>query len=145
MIFLQKEEVNMNKRINKKLYFRLAVLFVSIALSFPGIVLAAQSTVEGVISGANCIVNKGICPMKPGDPHLALENDFVLAAPGGKYYFMPNITRETKTSYINKSARVTGVVDGSSMVVSIIEVKEGGSYKEVWNWETIVAELGKGN
>ena len=135
----------MNKRIIKKLYFRLAVLFVSIALSFPGIALAEHSTVEGVISGANCIVNNGICPMKPGDPHLALENDFVLAAPGGKYYFMPNITRTVKTSYINKQARVTGVVDGSSIVVSIIEVKDGDSYKEVWNWEKIVKKVTRGN
>ena len=134
----------MNKTISKKMYFRFAVLFISIALSFPGIAMAAHSTVEGVISGANCIVNKGICPMKPGDPHLALENDFVLAAPGAKYYFMPNITRTVKTSYINKQARVTGVVDGSSIVVSIIEVKDGDSYREVWNWEKIVAEIGRG-
>ena len=134
----------MNKKINNKLYQRLAILFVSISLAFPGVALAAHSTVEGVISGANCIVNKGICPMKPGDPHLALENDFVLAAPGGKYYFMPNITRTVKTSYINKQARVTGVVDGSSIVVSLIEVKDGDSYEEVWNWEKIVAEIGRG-
>jgi hypothetical protein len=140
----KREEAIMNKRTNKKLYLRLAVLFISIALSFPAVAIAAQTTVQGVISGANCIVNKGTCPMKPGDPHLALENDFVLAAPSGKYYFMPNITRSIKTRYINKPTRVTGVVDGSSMVVSIIEVKEGGSFKEVWNWKKIVAELGKG-
>jgi len=83
--------------------------------------------------------------MKPGDPHLALENDFVLSTPEGKYYFMPNITRTVKTSYIHKPVRVTGVVDGSSMVVSIIEVKDGDNYKEVWNWKKIVAELGRGN
>ena len=135
----------MNKKFNKKLYLGLAVLLVSIAFGIPGIAAASHSTVEGVISGANCIVNKGVCPMKPGDPHLALENDFVLSAPGGKYYFMPNLTRATKTSFVSKPVRVTGIVDGSSMLVSIIEVKEGGSYKEVWNWKKIAAEIGRGN
>ena len=135
----------MNKKINNKLFLGLAVWLVSIVVGFPGIAVASHSTIEGVISGANCIVNKGICPMKAGDPHLALENDFVLSATGGKYYFMPNITRAVKTSYINKPVRVTGIVDGASMLVSIIEVKEGGSYKEVWNWEKITAKLGRGN
>ncbi|MBW2218023.1 MAG: hypothetical protein JRF40_00815 [Deltaproteobacteria bacterium] len=134
----------MNKRMNNKMYFTVVALFVSIALSFPGTALAAHSTIEGVIAGANCIATKGTCPMKAGDPHLALEHDFVLSASGGKYYFMPNISRSLKTTYVNKPVRITGVVNGSSLLVSVIEVKEGGAYQEVWNWKKITAELSKG-
>jgi len=135
----------MNKLINKKLYFRLAILFVSIALSFPVAASAAQNeTVEGVLSGANCIVTKGTCPMNSDDPHIALERDFVLSVPGGNYYFLPNISRSLKTRYINKSVRITGNLKGQSLVAAVIEVKENGTFREVWNWKKLTNELNRG-
>jgi len=135
----------MNRSINKKIYYRLAVLLTAIALILPGSALAARSTVEGTIAGANCIAAKGVCPMKAGDAHLALERDFVLSVADGKYFFLPNISRSMKTSYINKPVRITGDLNGQSLLVATIEVKEDGSYREVWNWKKITAELGRGN
>ena len=135
----------MNKKINKKLYFRVAILFVSIALSFAGVASASQSTVEGVIGGANCIVTKGTCPMNSDDPHIALEREFVLSVPGGNYYFLPNISRSLKTSYLNKPVRITGDLRSNTLVVAAIEVKEDGAYREVWNWKKLTTELNRGN
>mgnify|MGYP003573209668 CR=1 FL=1 len=135
----------MNRKINKKMYYRLAVLFISIALLLPGSALAARTTVEGKIAGANCVAAKGMCPMKANDAHLALERDFVLSAADGKYFFLPNISRSQKASYVSKPVRITGELNGQSLLVATIELKENGKYREVWNWEKITAELGRGN
>jgi len=135
----------MNRTINNKMYVRLAVLFISIALILPGSALAARSTVEGIIAGANCVAIKGTCPMKAGDAHLALERDFVLSSADGKYFFLPNISRSMKTSYVNKPVRITGELNGQSLLAATIEIKDNGSYREVWNWKKITAELGRGN
>ena len=135
----------MNRTLNKKTFYRLAVLLTAIALILPGSALAARTTVEGKIAGANCIAAKGMCPMKAGDAHLALERDFVLSAADGKYFFLPNISRSLKTSYVNKPVRITGDLNGQSILVATIEVKKDGKYREVWNWEKITAELGRGN
>ena len=133
----------MNKRISKKVYVRLAIVFVAIALSIPGTVFAGMTTIEGKIGGANCVIAKGMCPVN-NDPHLALENAFVLSAAGGKYYFLPNLSRSQKIGLVAKDVRITGDLQGISLVASVVEEKKGGSYKEVWNWKKIAASVSKG-
>ncbi len=127
------------------LYYKIALLFILIVLIFSGTVLAEMTTIEGKINGANCVIHKKMCPVSPKDPHLAMEVDFVLSAPDGKYYFLPNLSRSEKNTLVNKDVRVTGDLQGISMVVSIIEAKTGGNYQEVWNWEKISKSLSRGN
>ena len=124
-------------------HFKAVVFLIALALIVPGTVLAKMTKIEGKIGGANCVIKKGMCPMKDNDAHLALENDFVLST-GDKYYFMPNISRSQKIGLVGKDVRVTGDLEGYSLVASVIEVKEGASYEEVWNWDKITATLGKG-
>jgi hypothetical protein len=126
-----------------KLHYKIALLLISYALIFSGAVFAGTATVEGVIAGANCVVAKGTCPVK-NDPHIALEQDFLLSVSDGKYYFLPNIPRSLKTRYLNKPVRITGDLNGLSLVVATIEVKRNGEFQEVWNWKEITNELNMG-
>jgi len=127
------------------LYYKIALLVISMVLIFSGTVLAEMTTIEGKINGANCVIDKKMCPVTPKDPRLVMEVDFVLSASGGKYYFLPNLSRSEKTTLVNKDVRVTGDLQGISMVVSVIEEKTGGNYQEVWNWEKISKSLSRGN
>jgi hypothetical protein len=126
------------------LYHKIALLLISYALIFSGSVFAGTTTIEGRVGGANCIIKKGMCPMKD-DPHLALENDFVLSTADGKYYFLPNLSRSQKIGLVAKDVRVTGDLQGITLVASVIEEKRGSSYQEVWNWEKITRSLSRGN
>lgn len=126
------------------LYYKIALLFIPIVLIFSGTVLAEMTTIEGKINGANCIIDKKMCPESPKDPHLAMEVDFVLSDSSGKYYFLPNLSRSEKKTLVNKDVRVTGHLEGISMVVSIIEAKTDGNYQEIWNWQKITKSLSKG-
>ena len=87
---------------------------------------------------------KTTCPIDNRDPHIALENDFVLSIADGNYYFLPNIPRSIKTRYLNKPVRITGDLRGRSLVVTIIEAKRSGEFQEVWNREEIRNELNMG-
>ncbi len=126
-------------------YYKTILLIISIALIFFGTAFAEITTIEGKIGGANCILDKKICPMTPEDPHVALEVDFILTEPGGKYYFLPNLSRSHKISLLNKTVRITGDLHGISMVASVIKEKTGDTYLEIWNWEEIAKKLTRGN
>ena len=124
---------------------KILVLVILGAVLIPGLSFAATlTTLEGKIGGANCIIAEKVCPMNSSDPHIALENDFVLVTPDGKYYFMPNISRSLKTSILNKPVRVAGKLTGATFLVSVIELKKKGAYEEVWNWKKIVDDLNRG-
>ncbi|MBA4366430.1 MAG: hypothetical protein C0403_02195 [Desulfobacterium sp.] len=121
------------------------ILIVISVFMFSGITFAAtQASFEGKIKGANCIVNKGVCPEERSDPRLALEREFVLVVPSGDYYFMPNISRSIKADFFNKPVRITGDLRGQIIHVSIIEEKINDTYLEVWNWKKIQQKLNRG-
>ena len=124
--------------------YKIALLLISYALIFSGAVFANTTTIEGRIDGANCVIAKDVCPVS-NDPHLALENDFVLSTADGKYYFLPNLSSSQKIGLVAKDVRITGDLRDISMVASVIEEKKGNSYQEVWNWEKIARSVSRGN
>lgn len=105
---------------------------------------AGMTTFEGTIQGANCVVNKTTCPLNASDPHVALENDFVLVTDSGNYFFLPNLSRNIKTTYLNQSVRITGDKTAHTIIASNVDVKNSGKYESVWNWEKIVKDINAG-
>ncbi|MEJ2658462.1 MAG: hypothetical protein P8012_14930 [Desulfobacterales bacterium] len=114
-----------------------AVFLVSAALILPGAAVAKthKATIEGTIEGALCVLSGKKCPPDDLDTHLLIENNFVLLAPDGKYYYLPNISRKVKLRYVGKDIRITGQVKGESIIVDKLEAKEGDNYKVVWSKE----------
>jgi hypothetical protein len=124
---------------------KFALVFISFVLICSGTAFAEMTTIEGKVGGANCILDKKICPMSPGDPYVALEVDFILSTASGKYYFLPNLSRSHKIELLNKNIRVTGDLQGISLVASVIEEKKNDNFEEIWNWHKIAKSLSKGN
>ena len=123
------------KKINT---YKLAVGFIlSIALIVPGATFAKThtQTLEGTIEGALCVLSGKKCPPDDLDAHLLIENNFVLLASDGKYYYLPNLSRKVKLRYVAKDVRITGKVKGESIIVDTLETKEEGKYKLVWSKE----------
>ncbi len=122
------------------------VILLIVAVSFvaSGVAVAkSMPTFEGTFQGANCVVHNATCPKNNQDPHVALENDFVLLAASGDYYFLPNISRSLKVKYVGKNVKLSGKAKGHSIVVADIAVKNGNRYNSVWNWAKIVEEMSK--
>ncbi len=123
------------KKINT---YKLVVGFIlSIALIVPGAAFAKThtQTLEGTIEGALCVLSGKKCPPDDLDAHLLIENNFVLLASDGKYYYLPNLSRKVKLRYVAKDVRITGKVKGESIIVDTLETKEEGKYKLVWSKE----------
>jgi hypothetical protein len=101
----------------------------------PGTVIAKThiTTLKGTIEGALCVLNGKKCPPDDLDAHLLIENNFVLLASDGKYYYLPNLSRKVKLRYVTKDVRITGKVKDESIIVDTLEAKEGGKYKLVWS------------
>lgn len=121
------------KKINA---YKIVVGFiVSVALIVPGTVIAKThaTTLKGTIEGALCVLNGKKCPPDDLDAHLLIENNFVLLASDGKYYYLPNLSRKVKLRYVAKDVRITGKVKGESIIVDTLEAKEGDKYKLVWS------------
>jgi hypothetical protein len=124
------------------LHYRIALVLISYALIFSGAVFAGTTSIEGKVEGANCVIEKNVCPVN-NDPHLALENDFVLSTADGKYYFLPNLSRSQKIALASKNVRITGDLQGITLLASIIEERKGDSYQEVWNWKKITRSVSR--
>ena len=121
------------KKINA---YKIVVGFiVSVALIVPGTVIAKThaTTLKGTIEGALCVLNGKKCPPDDLDAHLLIENNFVLLASDGKYYYLPNLSRKVKLRYVAKDVRITGKIKGESIIVDSFEAKEGGKYKLIWS------------
>jgi hypothetical protein len=123
------------KKIN--IYKTLIVLVVSVVLVMPVVAIAKShaTTFKGNIQGALCVLNGKKCPPDDLDAHLLIENNFVLLASDGKYYYLPNLSRSVKLRYATKDVQVTGKSKGESIIVDKLEVKEDGKYKVVWSKE----------
>jgi hypothetical protein len=121
---------------NKLNIYKIASIFiVSIALIVPEAVIAKShlTTLRGTIEGAICVLNGKKCPPDDLDAHLLIENNFVLLASDGKYYYLPNLGRKVKLRYVGKEIRITGQVKGESIIVDTLETNEGGKYKLIWS------------
>ncbi len=118
-----------------------SLIFTALLFLGAGTGFGSMNSVEGTIQGANCVVLKSTCPIDTNDPHIALESDFVLLTDDGKYYFLPNITRSLKTSFLHKKVRASGDIKGLSIMVADLSVQKGSGYESVWNWAEIVKRL----
>lgn len=92
-----------------------------------------QIALEGTLRGANCTHFKLDCP--DDEAHIAMEQDFVLVAEGGKHYFLPNLNRAIKARHANREVRISGEREDHEIWVENFEVKKGQGYKRVWSWE----------
>ena len=73
------------------------------------------------------------CPKDDIDIYAALENDFVLVLPDGKFFLLPNLSPMVKARHLTEKVRIHGKQDGSSIWVENLEVKHNGGYKNAWN------------
>ena len=119
------------------IYKKLLVLALAMALIVPAAAIAKMDVraFKGTIEGALCVLDGKKCPPDDLDAHLLIENNFVLLASDGKYYYLPNLSRTIKARYVGKDVLITGNAKGESIVVDKLEVKEGGKYKPVWSME----------
>jgi hypothetical protein len=129
---------------NKNLYIKSAIVMASLFLIFSGSVFGkSPGAFEGTIQGASCVVHETTCPISNQDPHVALENDFVLLTSDGEYYFLPNINRSLKVQYVNKDIRVKGEAKGHSIMVNDLSIKSGSDFQSVWNRSEINKKMNR--
>jgi hypothetical protein len=122
----------------RKTHPTISILFIiSISFAFlPAVIDAADNevTYEGTIEGLNCTYYGQACPRDDLDIYAALENDFVLVLPEGKFFLLPNLSPLVKARHLAEKVRISGKQDGSSIWVENLEIKEAdGGYKNVWN------------
>ena len=126
-----------NKMKTITIYKKILVLVVTMALIVPAVAIAKSNvkTFKGTIEGALCVLEGKKCPPEDLDAHLLIENNFVLLASDGKYYYLPNLNRTIKARYVGKSVQITGKIRSESIIVDKLEVKKDGKYKLVWSKE----------
>jgi len=121
-----------------KKHINIALLISTLTFSVFSFVQAAS--IEGVIKGAQCYLQKGNCSKSKNDPHLVLENDFVLVT-SDKYYFLPNLPREEKLSVYNEMVRIEGNIANKSIEVERLIQNHGDSEDILWDEQEIFSEL----
>ena len=90
----------------------LMVLTTVLALGFAGVAaMAADTTVEGTVSGYTCVVLGKACPVDREDPVIAAEKVFVVVKADGTYYLVPNIDRAILARHLTEKVRVNGELD----------------------------------
>ena len=112
------------------------VALISLVLAVPATqVLAGEKVeLEGEIRGAKCTHYQVEC--YNDDNHIALEPDFVLVLPDGKYYFIPNITRGVKARHAYKRVRIHGELTNQELWVDrMVDLDaKGARSKTTWDW-----------
>ncbi len=123
------------KKIN--IYKVFMIMVFSIVLIVPTAALSKTNVVtfNGTIEGALCAIEGEECPPEDLGVHLLTEINFVLRTPDGKYYYLPNLSRNIKARYVGKDVQITGRAKGESIIVYKLEVKEGRKDKLVWSRE----------
>lgn len=115
----------------------LAVAAAALALTFSSVVaMAKDTTIQGTVSGYMCVVLGKACPVDREDPVIAAERLFVVAAPDGSYYMIPNLDRAILARHLTEKVRVTGNLDEKyrSMKADKLEVYQGADkWKTVWD------------
>ena len=125
----------------KKNMIIMLLLLMTLAYGLP-FTAQAGDTYDGWMQGYNCVSHGHKCPVDRLDPHLTLEPDFVLLLDDGDYFLLPNLARDVKARYIQKSIRVVGDVNPKhkSIDVNKLQVKVGDSYKTVWSKKMMMEE-----
>jgi hypothetical protein len=123
------------KKINSYKTYMIFVVFLGVIVFTVAFATTHTATLRGTIEGALCVLNGKKCPVHDLDAHLLIENNFVILASDGKYYYLPNLSRSVKARYMGKDIQITGKVKGESIIVDKLEVKEGDKYKVVWSKE----------
>jgi len=90
----------------------------------------AGKTVSGKLNGHHCAHAGMTCPIDKLDPHITLEDDFVLMVKDG-YYFLPNLPRDTKVRHVLETVTVKGDVNDKYRTIAVDELMVGG--KTVWS------------
>ena len=117
------------KRVKLTLLSALAALLLPLAAS------AETVTLTGKMNGLNCVLTGYVCPVDKKDPVKALETDFVLQTPDGKFYYLTNLSRDVKATYFLDSVEVTGNLNEKydAIQVDALKVFQGNAYKTVWS------------
>jgi hypothetical protein len=95
--------------------------------------VAEEVIYEGTIQELTCTYYSKECPKNDLDIYAALENDFVLVLPEGKFFLLPNLSPLVKARHLTEKVRIRGKQDGSSIWVENLEVKQNGGYKNAWS------------
>ena len=127
------------KRVSKMLMVLcFSLLFISVNA------FSEKISVDGTIKGANCVINKTYCAEDGNDPHLALENTFVLVDDAGSYYFMAHLGKLKKMAWLNKKIHVEGNKNGKLIsVTSVYNVKSNNVMSKIWDWDEIREDLSR--
>lgn len=111
-------------------------------LSFPAV---GAETFTGRLVGYECAEQGKTCPTDRLDPHIALERDFVLVMPNGKYYFLVNINRDIKLRHVLENVSITGELDKKFDSITVMEFKatQGSKERTIWSQEMEDAEFNR--
>jgi hypothetical protein len=122
------------KLLNIKTTFIKALLFSSLAVLTSA---ASAEMLTGKLIGYGCASNGTTCPVDSLDPHINLEPDFVLQTSANQFYFLPNISRDTKIRHVLENIQVMGTKDTqyNTIRVSEFRVKKGSEFKTIWSKE----------
>jgi len=107
-------------------------------------VFAQTSLVDGTIKGVRCHLYNEHCVTSTKDPHVALEQEFVLVSNAGDYYFLPDLSRSEKVALVNQNVRVSGEIEGKVLYVERVDLKRGEDYSTTWDRDVRDAELYSG-
>jgi len=116
----------------------LAVLTTVCAMALFSIAsLAADTTIEGTVSGYTCVVLGKTCPVDMEDPIIAAEKLFVIVKADGSYYLVPNLDRAILARHLTEKVRVTGALNDKyrSMNAKTLDTygTAKGTWKTVWS------------
>ncbi len=107
-------------------------------LVFTANAFSEKIALNGTIKGANCVINKAYCPVDNSDPHIALENTFVLVDDTGGYYFLSNLGKIKKMALLNKNIHVKGESSGQTIAVnSVYNMENDKVTHKIWDWSEI--------
>jgi len=95
-------------------------------------------TITGKLIGHSCAHSGKACPTGKLDPHLALERDFVLVKPNGKYIFLTNVPRDVKVRHVLDTLTITGDMDSRYNAFTVDAIKINN--KTVWSQEIAIQE-----
>lgn len=117
----------------KKNYLMLVVFVVISVMMSSMVSYAEMKTIEGKITGLNCVLFNYTCPIDKADPMLSIEKEFVLVTADGEYYLMPNIGLGLKARYALEVVEVVGDVNPRYKAIMVKKLIVKG--KVVWTPE----------
>lgn len=96
---------------------------------------AETTTIEGMITGFDCLVKGQTCPAGKEEPFISSQSMFVVIAPDNKYYFVPNIGRTVMARHYGEQVRVSGDMNPryNSIQADRFDLKQGSRWKTIWS------------